>query len=84
MVFLRSAGSVGRSASEERVAEATRAKQIVATQLVLWRRTRLDDTTPSAAVEDACLRRRRTVVRCRGEEFAESSHFCHTAVTIAF
>ena len=81
MVFLRSAGSIGRSASEERVAEATRAKQIVATQLV---RTRLDDTTPSAAVEDACLRRRRTVVRCRGEEFAESSHFCHTAVTIAF
>ncbi len=78
------AGSIGRSASDERVAQATRAKQTIATRLVLWRRTRLDDTTPSAVVEDACLARRRRVVRRRGEEFSESSRFRHTAVTIAF
>src|SRR2546423_4019593 len=47
--------SIGRSASDERVAQATRAKQTIATQLVLWQRTRLDDTTRSAVVEDACL-----------------------------
>src|SRR5207248_1326636 len=53
--------SIGRSASDERVAQATRAKQTIATQLVPWQRTRLDDTTRSAVVEDARLHNQRMV-----------------------